>query len=121
MGLDMFLFNRGDPKEVEEVAYWRKANAIHKWFVENVQGGVDDCGAYPVQKADLKKLLSLVNKSLRSKKLAPKLLPTQSGFFFGSTEYGEWFFQDLNDTKKKLTEILKSDNAPDGWLYQSSW
>jgi hypothetical protein len=31
-----------------EVAYWRKANAVHKWFVENVQGGVDDCREYDV-------------------------------------------------------------------------
>ncbi len=29
-----------------EVMYWRKSNAIHKWFVDNVQGGVDDCGNY---------------------------------------------------------------------------
>ena len=27
----------------EEVGYWRKANAIHKWFVDNVQDGNDDC------------------------------------------------------------------------------
>ena len=24
-------------------AYWRKANAIHKWFVDNVQDGEDNC------------------------------------------------------------------------------
>jgi hypothetical protein len=28
---------------VEEVACWRKANAIHQWFVGNVQRGKDDC------------------------------------------------------------------------------
>lgn len=26
-----------------EVAYWRKANAVHKWFVDTVQNGEDDC------------------------------------------------------------------------------
>ena len=25
------------------VGYWRKANHIHRWFVENVQGGEDEC------------------------------------------------------------------------------
>lgn len=31
-------------KEItEEVGYWRKANAIHGWFVDNVQKGNDDC------------------------------------------------------------------------------
>ena len=29
-----------------EVLMWRKANAIHNWFVQNVQKGVDDCGVY---------------------------------------------------------------------------
>lgn len=43
----------------EEIGYWRKANAIHNWFVENVQNGVDDCGEYEVSKSDLKELLSL--------------------------------------------------------------
>ena len=28
----------------EELGYWRKANQIHRWFVENVQDGVDNCG-----------------------------------------------------------------------------
>ena len=36
-------------KEVTyDVGYWRKANHIHKWFVDNVQNGVDDCGSYYV-------------------------------------------------------------------------
>ena len=29
-------------------AYWRKSNQIHKWFVDNVQGGEDNCGDYYV-------------------------------------------------------------------------
>ena len=27
----------------KEVMYWRKANYIHNWFVENIQNGSDDC------------------------------------------------------------------------------
>ncbi len=49
-----------------DVGYWRKANQIHNWFVENVQGGVDDCGHYPVTIAQLEKLLGVVNKVLAS-------------------------------------------------------
>lgn len=41
----------------QEVAYWRKANAIHKWFVDNIQDGIDDCGNYEVTKEDLEELL----------------------------------------------------------------
>ena len=38
---------------VEEAGYWRKANAIHRWFVENVQDGKDDCGEYFVPPSSL--------------------------------------------------------------------
>lgn len=51
--LDMFGTNFNDfhakypeghyAKVSFQVAYWRKANAIHKWFVDNVQGGKDEC------------------------------------------------------------------------------
>lgn len=39
------------------VAYWRKANHIHGWFVENVQDGEDDCGTYEITRAHLQNLL----------------------------------------------------------------
>ena len=28
-----------------DVGYWRKANAIHDWFVKNIQDGKDNCGS----------------------------------------------------------------------------
>ena len=40
----------------EQVGYWRKANHIHKWFVDNVQDGKDDCHEYYVS---IKKLHEL--------------------------------------------------------------
>ena len=38
------------------VGYWRKANAIHQWFVDNCQDGVDDCGSYMVDREKLEEL-----------------------------------------------------------------
>lgn len=38
------------------VMYWRKANAIHGWFVKNIQNGVDDCGHYEVESKHLRAL-----------------------------------------------------------------
>lgn len=133
-----------------EEGYWRKANAIHKWFVDNVQGGEDDCKEYYVDESDLKKLLDTVNKVLDASKLiewkvnngytfengekkpivqdgkfiedatvAHELLPTAEGFFFGNTDYNEWYYQDLVDTKKIIEEALKNDR--DSHYYTSSW
>lgn len=50
-------------------AQWRKANQIHKWFVDNVQGGNDDCGTYEVGVEQLQELLGIVNKVLDSTRL----------------------------------------------------
>ena len=55
----------------EQLGYWRKANAIHKWFVDNVQGGVDDCRRAPVSRAKLTELRAVVERVLASCQLAP--------------------------------------------------
>ena len=54
-----------------EEIYWRKSNQIHKWFVDNVQKGKDDCGEYHVEREQLAKLLALINQVLVASKLVP--------------------------------------------------
>jgi len=103
----------------EEVGYWRKANAIHKWFVDNVQGGKDDCGTYSVTRKNLQELLDLCNLIIEDKSKASELLPSQSGFFFGSTEYDEWYYRDLEETVKIMEDCLSDDDAE--FEYSSSW
>lgn len=46
-------------KNMQNVGYWRKANMIHKWFVDNVQGGVDECQVTQVSKEQLLSLIHL--------------------------------------------------------------
>ena len=70
MGLDMMLIHG---TEGNEIGYWRKANAIHKWFVDNVQNGVDDCGEYKVTKEQLIQLHNACNDVLNNHSLAESL------------------------------------------------
>jgi len=151
MGLDMYLTGRrylasyreGDagiaekiqeimetkgmrPKAVEvEVGYWRKANAIHDWFVRNIQDGEDDCGEYYLSKAKAQELLDTVNEVLADHSKAEELLPTTSGFFFGSTDYDEYYFQDLEDTKTIMESVVNDfyngDDREWDVNYRSSW
>ena len=67
-------------------------------------------------------LRSLINEIGNSQSKAKVLLPTSSGFFFGSTEYNEYYFDDLRDTKLILKDVLKKATL-DNWQlsYQSSW
>jgi len=104
---------------IEEVAYWRKANEIHNWFVKNVQKGQDDCREYYVSKEALESLLTLVEEVLAHPDKASEYLPTASGFFFGGTEYDEWYFEDLRYTSKALAKVLKDGDG--SYYYSSSW
>ena len=108
----------------ESVASWRKANAIHKWFVDNVQNGDDDCGKHHVTVDQLRQLVKVCKEVLKDHSKARELLPPQGGFFFGSTEIDEWYFEDLKSTVKQLTPVIKecsSDNFDVTLYYQSSW
>lgn len=121
----------------KEIVYWRKANQIHKWFVDNVQEGIDDCGYYEVSKQHIEKLLEICElildegiiiklqeeeRIIQNKELCEALLPTQSGFFFGGTEYDEWYIKDLEYTVQELKKILKEFDFENEYLiYTSSW
>lgn len=102
---------------LEEQAYWLKANQIHRWFVDNVQHGVDDCGIYEVYGEQLLKLVELCKRVLTDHSLADSLLPSRDGFYFGSTKYNEFYFKDLESTVEQLKDV-----EPDTWYeYTSSW
>lgn len=107
----------------EQVGYWRKANQIHNWFVEHVQNGVDDCRYHnEVTKEDLEELLDTCHEVLCNPDLADELLPTQGGFFFGSTEYDEYYIQDLECTINTITKVLETTDFDKEMLYYvSSW
>ena len=113
-----------DPKKVsyivEEVGYWRKANQIHQWFVENVQQGEDDCQESYVSREKLEELLGVCKIVKNHKEKAEQILPTQSGFFFGGTEYDEYYYQDIDNTIEILEEAL-SDESADDFAYRASW
>ncbi len=105
----------------EEVMYWRKANAIHKWFVDNIQDGNDDCNEYIVPKSLLtQRLYTVVRDVLKNREMAETILPTTGGFFFGSTNYDYYYFNDLEYTKSVLEKIMQDKDCL-YYYYQSSW
>lgn len=56
-----------------------------------------------------------------------ELLPTKDGFFFGCTDYDEYYLQDITDTIEILTSILKEEKELNNqgiysdFEYSSSW
>lgn len=105
----------------ETVGYWRKANHIHQWFVENVQDGKDDCADYDVSEEQLNELLAACKTVMTNKELAAETLPTVSGFFFGGVEYDDYYFQNCQSTVEIIEALLKEDNSHADFEYRSSW
>ncbi len=121
------LFRKGNPIPVdisrvttivEHVGYWRKANAIHAWFVRNCQDGIDDCKETYVPYPKLRELLHTCKTVLSTKDTS--LLPPQEGFFFGSTDIDQDYWSDINDTIDIL-EALPDPPEHTTYYYQSSW
>ena len=127
-----------------ELGYWRKANAIHKWFVDNVQDGVDNCDEYVVSKEQLSQLRDLCKEVIESLENSPthmvqdrngvysieefiniskakRLLPTTDGFFFGDSHYTKYYLEDLRETVRICDKVMYQVN--DDWdiTYHSSW
>ena len=138
----------------EHVGYWRKANAVHKWFVDHVQNGEDDCAYHrEVKKEDLEDLRDACEKVLRSAVLVNgkvkngyrwtnngeepiwedgktvadatvcrEVLPIARGFFFGGTEYDEWYINDIRYTYELCCKLLKETDFDKQMIYYcSSW
>lgn len=132
MGLDMTLHASNEDLSsksyddwndaIEEEIYWRKANAIHGWFVENVQDGEDDCGCYEVSYSQLLNLYDTLC-DLTSDVEAKELLPPKPGFFFGTYDIDENYWYDVAYSKKHIGKFL-NEYKPDSkvrFFYSSSW
>jgi hypothetical protein len=107
-------------KQIEvDAMYWRKANAIHNWFVCNIQGGEDECKEYQVNRGELEELLSYCRQALETKD--PEILDPKSGFFFGSTDIDEYYWNDIEQTVIGLERALTLPEKEYEFYYQASW
>lgn len=118
----------GDRIAVEVTAiYWRKANAIHAWFVDNCQGGVDECQeSDPIDVEQLMYLRHLCEqdaKAYADGRVEELTLIPRSGFFFGSTDIDEWWALDLAETVAAIDRVVPVAIAAKGvtFTYHSSW
>lgn len=114
-------FGQAYPSLAIELAYWRKANQIHNWFVKNVQNGQDDCMPYEVSREQVQDLYNCCQEVLTNEN-GYKVLPTISGFYFGSIEYDRFYYMDVEQTKNIAADILETyDFNTYHLIYNSSW
>ena len=122
MGLSMSVYKRNrKTNETEELIYWRKANQIHGWFVYMVMNGVDECQTVYIGWGVLQDLKDICKQVLEDRLKAEELLPTREGFFFGSTEYNDAYFELLEETVAKIEAISLDDISDCDLFYEVSW
>ena len=136
----------------KELIYWRKANQIHKYFCDNgeeIEEQISYKISKEVLENLLNKCNEILDKTIlkegkikNGKHLTDKgwediledgkyivneeeiahILPTTSGFFFGSTDYDEYYIKDIEYTKEHIEAIINTiDFDKDDCFYLASW
>lgn len=122
MGLDMYLqAEHKQTGEVRLVHSWRKANQIRQWFVTRFDQDDDAQLKITLTGDDIDALISDIEQVLGDKQLAPNLLPTSSGFLFGSTDYDTYYFGELKDTLQYLKNDFEYDFDNEQLFYTEWW
>ncbi len=166
MGLDMYLekkrffFSKNTRKKIvdnntefnglKEIVsvdsaeiYWRKFNALHNWFVNNVQDGDDNCQPHSVSIENIQEILQILikikkaNDEYKEGRLGEEernsycqdLLPPCQGFFFGNTDLDDDYFYDVEYSITEFQRVLSEHESEkdkkseyfDEYYYQSSW
>lgn len=100
----------------KEVAYFRKVNFLIPFF-----GYEENCSNIEIDKYQVEDLIEACNEVLANHDKASFLLPTQAGFFFGSTDYDDWCFDDVQNVKDKFEEILADFDRDEDILIMHCW
>jgi hypothetical protein len=119
MGLDIFVHK----VKYHRLGYFRKVNFLVKFF-ESKGFDVDHQIPLSFDKEIAEELLDICNQVLKDHSKAKELLPTMSGFFFGSTDYNEYYFKNVEFVRDwvKDTLIPEFDSLKDGECIEfSTW
>ena len=101
MGLDVFITK----KRRSKIGYFRKVNFLVKFFEKK---GFDVSNQTPlvIKKEDAEELLYRCEEVLLDRSKGPELLPTMSGFFFGSTDYDNYYYDDVEAVRDYVKDKL---------------
>lgn len=119
MGLDIYITK----KKCSGIGYFRKVNFLVKFFKKK---GFDVPNQIPlvIKREDAEELLSKCEEVLKDHSKGPELLPTMSGFFFGSTDYDDYYYDDVEAVRDYVKDKLlpEFDTLEEGEdIYFETW
>lgn len=99
------------------VGYFRKVNCVYRYFEDKLT----DETAW-VTKDECEDIVKRCSAVLENPDFASELMPTRSGFFFGSTEYDKYYFSDLKNVRKQFKSFIKYFKTDDDLMFiHMSW
>lgn len=99
-----------------KVAYFRKVNFLIPFF-----GYEENCSNIEIDKYQVEDLIEACKEVLANHDKASFLLPTQAGLFFGSTDYDDLYFDDVQNVKEKFEEVLADFDMDEDILIMHCW
>lgn len=119
IGLDVYFIKR----KSRQIGYFRKVNFLVKYF-SDLGFDVENQTPFKISEEDAKILLDRCEEVLKDHSKGPELLPTMSGFFFGSTEYDDYYYEDVKEVRDYIRDTLlpefsKLDDDSD--IYFETW
>lgn len=103
---------------LSEVAYFRKVNFLVRYF--NYE---ENLSLIEIDKQQIEGLIDVCKEVLEAndETVSNTLLPTQCGFFFGDTEYGKYYYDNVKDVLETFTDVLKNLKENEIILMQCWW
>lgn len=118
MGLDQYIEHVDLD---EELFYYRKVNQLQNYFED--KHDIDNCGKVILTENIVKDILNRVNQVLENNELAEELFPTTNGFFYGGTDYDEYYYNIIKVIKENMNKLLNdySEDLSNGKIYYTCW
>lgn len=119
MGLDQFIVKKRSGNEEHEIIIsWRKENHLQNWFINHTD--YDEGTQEPSSEFGIEKIEELLSdlKNVNEKN-ADTIMPTRSGFFYGSTNYDEYYFSAIKNEISELEEVIANHKEGDTYQYET--
>lgn len=129
MGLDIYFYKikessrRKGEEEIDDsdlvdgdIGHFRKVNFLIPFFYYE-----EDCLYKKFDTVVLKDLKDRCERVLSDHSLAEDILPTEPGFFFGSTDYDEWYYRDVEQVLEWCNKTLSSSDEDDWFVIYCWW
>lgn len=129
MGLDQFMYRADNDDIAERILmgedtgapswYGRKINFLQNRISEIIEHEVNNITFYEISLDDVKQIIEDCQFIKEHPDSAEDMLPTVEGFFFGSTEYGDLYFEDIDYLLESLPVFIKGSDENTRYIYYS--